>query len=436
LNTRSDFAWAPYAQMLAGGWLAAGSWTFGYGGRPEAWSDLAGGLVLMALAGLSLRPGLGVAAQWASAGVGVWLMLAPLVFWADSAAAYVNSTLVGSLALTFAILTPRNALEAETRGTDVPPGWSYNPSAWSQRAPIIAMAFLGFFFAQYMAAFQLGYHDVPWDPFFGDGTRRVLTSSVSKAFPVSDAGLGAVAYLIEALTGFAGGTRRWRTMPWLVLVFGLMVVPAGVVSIVLIILQPVAVGAWCGFCLITAVTTLLMISPAADEIVATLQFLGRERREGRLWVSLWKGERGDRTGAGSAPSASAVANDPGRPSWIANALGLTTITPTLALSAALGAWLMLSPAVFGNSGSVAVSDQLVGPLVITVAVIALAEVGRSVRWINLPFGLWLIAAPWILGGATGAGRWNDLVVGALVIAFSIPRGRVTERFGGFERYLV
>jgi hypothetical protein len=436
LNTKADFAWAPYAQMLAGAWLAAGSWTFGYGGTPEAWSDLAGGLVLMALAGLSLRPRGGVAAQWASAGVGVWLMLAPLAFWADSAAAYVNSTLVGSLAVTFAILTPRNALETEARGTDVPPGWSYNPSAWSQRAPIIAMAFLGFFIAQYLAAFQLGYHDAPWDPFFGDGTRRVLTSSVSKAFPVSDAGLGAVAYLVEALTGFAGGTRRWRTMPWLVLVFGFMVVPAGVVSIVLIILQPVAVGAWCGFCLITAVTTLLMISPAADEIVATLQFLGRARREGRLWVSLWKGGKGDRTGAGSAPLASSAANDREGPSWIANALGLNTITPTLALSAALGAWLMFSPAVFGNSGSVAVSDQLVGPLVITVAVIALAEVGRSVRWINLPFGLWLIAAPWILGGATGAGRWNDVAAGVLLVAFSVPRGKIEERYGGFERFLV
>lgn len=444
MNTRADFAWAPYAQMLAGAWLTAGSWTFGYGGRPEAWSDLVGGLLLMALAGLALRPpspALGVAAQWASAGVGVWLMLAPLVLWADSAAAYVNSTLVGSLALTFAILTPRNPLEPEMRGTDVPPGWRYNPSAWSQRAPIIAMAFLGFFIAQYMAAFQLGYHDAPWDPFFGDGTRRVLTSDVSKAFPVSDAGLGAVAYLIEALTGFAGGTRRWRTMPWLVLVFGLMVVPAGVVSIVLIILQPVAVGAWCGFCLITAVTTLLMISPAADEIVATLQLLGRERRQGRLWASLWGGGTGERELGGAAPSTSPTSsydadNAGRRQSWIANALGLNTITPTLALSAALGAWLMFSPAVFGNSGSAAVSDQLVGPLVTTVAVIALAEVGRSVRWINVPFGLWLIAAPWVLGGATGAGRWNDVAVGALLVAFSFPRGKIEERFGGFERFLV
>jgi hypothetical protein len=431
LNTRaSDFAWAPYAQMLVGAWLIAGSWSFGYGGRPEAWSDLASGLALAGLAGLALVPRFGVAAQWASAGVGVWLMLAPLIFWADSAAAYLNSTLAGSLALAFSILLPRNPIENDA-GADVPRGWSYNPSAWSQRAPIIAMAFLGFFIAQYMAAFQLGYHDAPWDPFFGDGTRRVLTSDVSKAFPVSDAGLGAVAYLVEALTGFAGGTRRWRTMPWLVLFFGVMVVPAGVVSIVLIILQPIAVGAWCGFCLLTAVTTLLMISPAADEVVATLQVLARARREGRLVRAFFRG-----VSAEAAPVAEGPGGARGKASWMAAALGLNSVTFTLVISALLGAWLMFSPAVFGNSGAAAVSDQLVGPLVITFAVIALAEVGRPARWINVPFGLWLIASPWILDGATGAGLWNDAAVGALLIALSIPRGKIEERFGGFERFLV
>jgi hypothetical protein len=418
--------------MLVGAWLVAGSWTFGYGGRPEAWSDLASGLALAGLAGLALRPRFGAAAQWASAGVGVWLMLAPLVFWADSAAAYVNSTLAGSLAFTFAVLLPRNPVERDADGADIPRGWSYNPSAWSQRAPIIAMAFLGFFIAQYMAAFQLGYHDAPWDPFFGDGTRRVLTSDVSKAFPVSDAGLGAVAYLIEALTGFAGGTRRWRTMPWLVLFFGFMVVPAGVVSIVLIILQPIAVGAWCGFCLVTAVTTLLMISPAADEVVATLQVLARARREGRPFLRTFF--------RGVPPEAAYVDESPretrGGASWMASALGLNTVTPTLAVSALLGAWLMAAPALLGTTGSAATSDQLVGPLVITVAVIALAEIGRTTRWLNVPLGLWIAAAPWLLDGASVAGRWNGAAVGIVLVLLSIPRGRVTERFGGFERFLV
>ena len=57
-------------------------------------------------------------------------------------------------------------------------------------------------------------------------------------------------------------------MPWAVLLFCVLVVPVGVVSIVLVVLQPLAVGAWCGLCLFTAVTTVLMVSPAVDEVVA------------------------------------------------------------------------------------------------------------------------------------------------------------------------
>ena len=111
------------------------------------------------------------------------------------------------------------------QGPEVPPGWSYNPSAWPQRAPVIALAFLSFLVARYMAAFQLGYIETAWDPFFGNGTERVLTSDVSKAWPISDAGLGAMTYMIEALMGLMGDQRRWRTMPWMVAGFGFVVVP-------------------------------------------------------------------------------------------------------------------------------------------------------------------------------------------------------------------
>jgi hypothetical protein len=69
----------------------------------------------------------------------------------------------------------------------------------------------------------------PWDPFFGDGTRRVLDSDVSRAWTISDAGLGAVSYMLEALSGLMGGKNRWRTMPWMVPMFGVL----GVVSVMI-----------------------------------------------------------------------------------------------------------------------------------------------------------------------------------------------------------
>jgi hypothetical protein len=57
---------------------------------------------------------------------------------------------------------------------------------------------------------------------------------------------------------------------------------------------------------------------------------------------------------------------------------------------------MFSRLVFGTAGAVANSDHLVGALVITLAVCAMAEVARPLRFINILFGLWLIVAPWLL----------------------------------------
>ncbi|GEO17366.1 vitamin K epoxide reductase family protein [Microvirga aerophila] len=65
---------------------------------------------------------------------------------------------------------------------------------------------------------------------------------MSKGFPIADAGLGAVTYILDILTGIIGDQRRWRTMPWLVLLFGLLIVPLGAVSVGFIIIQPTVIG--------------------------------------------------------------------------------------------------------------------------------------------------------------------------------------------------
>src|SRR4029077_2737716 len=63
--------------------------------------------------------------------------------------------------------------------------------------------------------------------------------------------------------------------------FGLLVVPVGLVSILLIILQPIVVGAWCFWCLLTASCMLVMATIAVTEFVAALTFLSQARREGK-----------------------------------------------------------------------------------------------------------------------------------------------------------
>ena len=431
--------WRDFANILLGIWLLSSPMTLGLEWGPQAWSDVASGALIVGLALLTLSPRFDLA-RWGLCAIGFWLLFAPLVFWTRHPGAYANDTLVGALVIAFSVLVPMMPGRAHHRvmtgpGPDIPPGWSYNPSDWIQRGPIIAMAFVGFFLSRYLAAYQLGHVAYPWDPFFGDGTRRVLDSDVSKAFPISDAGLGAVSYMLEALSGFMGGRNRWRTMPWMVLMFGVLVVPLGVVSIVLVILQPVAVGAWCGLCLLTAVAMLIMISPAVDEVVATGQFLLGARREGKpFWRTFWVGGTLDAYNVMPASRSSQPA-EPSTGQRILAALDVNNVPWNLPICAALGAWLMAAPAVLGSSGAAANANYLAGALVVTWAVIGFGEIVRPARLLNVPLGVVIIAAPFVLSGASDAARWNDVIVGVLVAALSLPRGKIEERFAGWNRSL-
>ena len=77
-------------------------------------------------------------------------------------------------------------------------------------------------------------------------------------------------------------------MPWMVIVFGVAVGPLGMVSILLVISQPVFLDAWCSLCLLTAIISVVMISPAMDEMLASLQYLQRVKRSGlSVWKAFW-----------------------------------------------------------------------------------------------------------------------------------------------------
>ena len=74
---------------------------------------------------------------------------------------------------------------------------------------------------------------------------------------------------------------------------------------------------------------------------------------------------------------------------------------------------------------------------VTFSIIALAEVGRAIRFINIPFGAWLIAAPWLLDGIVSPlAVWNSVICGVLLIVLAIPRGKIKESYAGWDRYIV
>jgi len=203
-DMRGPWLWTNATVMLLGLWLISAPVTFAYRSTAMTWSDMASGLALMVFAGVAFVPRWDFYGRWGAALVGTWLQFAPLVFWAPSAAAYITDTLVGAIVIALTILVPMmpgmaHHMAMMQPGPEIPPGWTYNPSTWHQRAPMIVLGFVGWLISRYLAAFQLGYIGTVWEPFFADGTRRVLTSEMSQMWPVSDAGLGATAYTFEFL---------------------------------------------------------------------------------------------------------------------------------------------------------------------------------------------------------------------------------------------
>jgi uncharacterized membrane protein len=459
-----DMLWPHFLNILLGGWLITSPFAFGafdpqvFGEAVRqvtverelsdpmqrmawlAFSDIASGVLIMLFGALSLSPRVSWA-QWANAAVGLWLLFAPLVFWSPSAAVYNNDTLVGALVIAFAILVPMMpgmSMESMMDTSNLPPGWTYSPSTYLQRVPIVAFAFVGFVIARQLTAYQLGHVDGVWEPFFAgvggrNGTETIITSDVSKTWPIADAGLGAVSYMLEVLMGVMGDSRRWRTMPWMVAAFGVVVVPLGVVSIYFIIIQPIVIGTWCTLCLIAAAAMLVMIPYTLDELVAMGQFLVQSHRRAEpFWRTFFIGGASPGSGRDKQPGFDAPLAKS-----LASALGGVNVPWTLAVSVVLGMALMFTRLIFGTEPPMADSDHLVGALIVTVAVSAMAEAGRPLRFINVAFGMWLIVAPWVLEGATMAAAIAGIAVGIAVIALSLRRGRRSaEHYGSWDRFVI
>ena len=99
------------------------------------------------------------------------------------------------------------------------------------------------------------------------------------------------------------------------------------------------------------------------------------------------------------------------------------------LTALTGIWLMAAPAVLDYADPARANDRIIGPIVASMAIIAVWELMRPLRWVNVVLGAWLLIAPWLLGHAADA-RWNSLAAGALVVALSLVKGRRTREVGG------
>lgn len=429
--------WSGFLNMGLGAWLIASAPAMGYSSTPLAYSDIVCGILLFLFAFISLSWRHGWA-RWAIAGLGLWLLFAPLAFWTTSAAAYLNNTLIGILVIGFSVLirpVPGISPVAAMIGPRVPPGWSHNPSEWFQRIPIILLAFIGFFISRYLTAYQLGHIDGIWEPFFSDpggsnknGTEAIITSSLSEAWPVPDAGLGAMTYALEILVGMIGSRERWRTMPWLVTLFGILIVPLGIVSITFIIIQPILLGTWCTLCLIAAAAMLIQIPYSLDELVATGQFLIRRHRAGRPLLKIFF--TGDTDEGSNQKNKDNFEQSPLtilRESFT----GTVNLPWNLAICIVLGIWLMCTRLSLGHEGNMANWDHLIGALVITLSVCATAEVARPIRLLIPPLACVLLVTPFIYD----VSFWSlviTLLSAFALILLSFPKGDTSNQHGSWS----
>ena len=441
VDQHSRSRWAHFANIFLGLWLVFQPPVIQVEEPLLAWSEVGLGLATILLASLSLSWRLGWA-RWLTAGVGALVMAVPFLFWTGNGAAYLSDTLVGGLIFAFAVgsrpevgPTPL----AATTGPYTPPGWSYNPSTWSQRLPIILLAVVGLEVSRYLAGYQLGHVDGVWEPFFQgsaadpqNGTEEIITSYVAEAWPVSDAAVGGYTYALEILTGIVGSRARWRTMPWLVVLFGLMIAPLGVVSIFFIVIQPILLGTWSTLALLGAAAMLVQIPYSLDELVASVQFIRRRVKAGKSWLRVLL--FGDTDEGGGERPPDEFAGGPG--AFLAEMWsGGVNLPWNLGVAALVALWLLFTRLSLGAEGAMANADHLVGALSLTVISLAAAEVARPLRYLLVPLGAALFVTPFLYEASTTQ-LAASLVAGAALIALSLRRGPIRGRYGSWQSWIV
>jgi len=155
----------------------------------------------------------------------------------------------------------------------------------SRLVALVTLAVVGCLLSLYLTSFQLGLVADVWDPLFGAGSRRVLTSAVAQLLPVPDASLGAIVYALDAILAAllvsssrtpsgtpARGERR------LAIALAVVAVGGAVAGVTLAVAQPLAVGTFCTLCLVSTAISLVLAIGAIAELRERLRAASAEQR--------------------------------------------------------------------------------------------------------------------------------------------------------------
>jgi hypothetical protein len=87
------------------------------------------------------------------------------------------------------------------------------------------------------------------------------------------------------------------------------------------------------------------------------------------------------------------------------------------------------------TGGMANANHLIGALIVTITVVALAETVRFLRFINMFFALALFITPFIYS-ASMLSIIASIICGILLFIVSIPRGKIRSSYGIWDKFII
>jgi hypothetical protein len=100
----------------------------------------------------------------------------------------------------------------------------------------------------------------------------------------------------------------------------------------------------------------------------------------------------------------------------------------LVASGLLGIALFAAPDVLGYDGPARISHLIVGPIAASISLIAVSDVLRELRWVNLGLGGWLVISGLFLDPQP-LPLFTGVAIGMSLAALSVVRGPINQRLG-------
>ena len=241
-----------------------------------------------------------------------------------------------------------------------PPRWDVNPSARSQRAPVVTLSLVGLALSIACTLHARGVLEVFWEPFPVVTADGWIRRSLAVPMPELDIiGFGAV-----LVTALLGRKDRWRTIPSLVVATGVAVAFTAVSTVARWTAQYAESGRSSTLFFVLTGCAIALMPLVADEVYAAILGLRGTHSRGRLQKRAMGGRVTDALGYVSGTGAIMVGL------WLLGAPLASSAKATVHAHVAggiIGGALLIAPLAFGYSLRGAIHIVVAGLLLLVLS---------------------------------------------------------------------